>query len=171
MKSNEMKPQPLDNVKWVDRALLKPNDYNPNAVAPPEMQLLKMSILETGWTQPIVVDEKFVIIDGFHRYTISGDAEVFALTGGKVPVVTVVGIDEKHRRIATVRHNRARGKHGVVHMSKIVTELMGMGMSEAEIMARMGMEDEEVARLATRDGMPVQAYKSEPNYSKAWKPK
>ena len=30
------------------------NDYNPNKVAPPEMELLKHSIEEDGYTQPIV---------------------------------------------------------------------------------------------------------------------
>lgn len=165
------RPQPLDKIIWIDRSLLKANNYNPNKVAPPEMQLLKTSILETGWTQPIVVDENYTIIDGFHRYMTSADKEVFAMTDGKVPVVMVTGIDEVHKKMATIRHNRARGSHAVLSMSKIVSGLITEGLSNDEIGNRLGMEAEEIYRLATKDGMPVQAMNKQPDFSPSWIPK
>ena len=67
--------QPIDKIQWIDRDKLKPNNYNPNMVAPPELKLLKISILEDGWTQPIVVTADMTIVDGFDRGTISGDKD------------------------------------------------------------------------------------------------
>src|SRR5258708_4407167 len=78
--------QPIGHVHWVKRSLLRANDYNPNHVAPPELALLKVSIMEDGWTQPIVIRKDYEIVDGFHRWTVSGDPEVSALTDGMVPV-------------------------------------------------------------------------------------
>ena len=99
--------QPVNAVKWVDRNSLNANDYNPNFVAPPELELLKTSIIEDGWTQPIVILSDNTIVDGFHRWTISGDPEVGNLTDGKVPVV-VVDFDKDHRMMSTIRHNRSK---------------------------------------------------------------
>ena len=81
--------QPLDKITWIDRDQLKPNNYNPNKVAPPELKLLKTSIIEDGWTQPIVINPDFTIVDGFHRWTISGHKEIHKLTKGKVPTVMI----------------------------------------------------------------------------------
>jgi len=160
--------QPLDKVIWIDRSKLQPNDYNPNKVYPKELKLLQTSILETGWTQPIVVDENYVIIDGFHRFTVSGTPEVSKMTNGKVPIVVVKNIDPKHRRMATIRHNRARGTHGVLEMSKIVRFLSESGVTVEELCYRLGMEPEEVERLATRDGMPVEMLKNVKGFRKSW---
>ena len=49
------------------------NEYNPNNVAQTEMRLLRHSIEEDGYTQPIVTiyDQKkdiYVVVDGAHRY-------------------------------------------------------------------------------------------------------
>jgi len=163
--------QPVNHVIWVDRSKLKPNDYNPNFVAPPEMKLLKVSLLETGWTQPLVVDKNFVIIDGFHRYTVSGDPEVAEMTGGLVPVVIVENIDENTRRLATIRHNRARGTHAVLEMATIVRFLIEEGkMTSKEIQMRLGMEEEEVLRLAAKGGMPSAMIKQQKDFANAWKP-
>ncbi|MAX80343.1 MAG: hypothetical protein CL843_09225 [Crocinitomicaceae bacterium] len=163
--------QPLNKLIWIDRSKLHPNDYNPNYVAPEELKLLKKSIIETGWTQPIVVDKHYVIIDGFHRYTVSADQDVFKLTKGKVPVVIIENIDEAHRRIATVRHNRARGTHGVIEMAKILRQLAEeLNLSKEEIMFRLGMDSEEVDRLITREGMPALISKNSEGFSKSWTP-
>ena len=104
-----MKKQPLDKIIWIDREKLKANNYNPNKVAPPELKLLKISILEDGWTQPIVINDDFTIVDGFHRWTLSGHKEINSLTGGLVPVVILEGKSSNDKKLATIRHNRARG--------------------------------------------------------------
>jgi ParB-like chromosome segregation protein Spo0J len=147
--------QPVGRIEWVDPATLRANSYNPNHVAPPEMELLKLSILEDGWTQPIVARLDNEIVDGFHRWTLgSKDPEVRALTGGLVPVTRLNAADMAHQMMSTIRHNRARGTHRVIRMADIVRSLAKeFGLPEEDIMRRLGMEDEEVERLIDHGGM------------------
>jgi ParB-like chromosome segregation protein Spo0J len=144
--------QPVASVEWVKPDTLFANDYNPNHVAPPEMKLLKLSILENGWTQPIVAHATGEIVDGFHRWTLgTKDAEIRALTSGLVPVVRLQEIAPDVARMATIRHNRARGSHYVLKMADIVEELHNkFGLQADEIARRLGMDDEEVERLLDR---------------------
>lgn len=160
--------QPINNVKWVNRDTLKPNEYNPNRVAPKEIKLLKISILEDGWTQPIVVNPDMEIIDGFHRWTVSGSKELKELTDSMVPIVITQPKDEESQMMATVRHNRARGTHGVLDMSKIVQSMINSGLTQQEIMSRLQMEAEEVIRLAMRQGIPKSDIIQNSEFSKAW---
>lgn len=164
--------QPVASVEWVDRDTLHANDYNPNAVAPPEMKLLRQSILEDGWTQPIVIRDGGEIVDGFHRWTISGDKAVRALTDGKVPVVRLRDdVSPAHQRMSTIRHNRARGKHGVANMADIVAELVASGeLDEAVARERLGMTAEEVRRLAKRGAMKEIGADPELRFDPAWIP-
>ena len=167
--SNKLDKQPLSNVEWVDPSTLRANDYNPNHVAPPEMRLLKLSIIENGWTQPIVAHPSGEIVDGFHRWTLaSTDKAVKELTGGLCPVVRLVDVGPDVARLATIRHNRARGNHYVVKMSEIVHDLRDLGLSEAEIGARLGMDKEEVERLIQR-GNSLER-NSKPEFNKGWVP-
>lgn len=163
-----MKQQPIDQVKWIDRDSIKPNDYNPNRVASPEMKLLKISILEDGWTQPIVINPDNEIVDGFHRWTVSGFDEVRELTGGKVPVVVTQPSNAEHQKMSTIRHNRARGTHGVLDMAKIIQSMIDAGMTQQEIETRLQMESEEVVRLALRVGIPKSDLLQDDTFSKAW---
>lgn len=160
---------PIGNVRWVDPATLTANDYNPNHVFPPELRLLKTSILESGWTQPVVVTPEMVIIDGFHRWTLaSTDDDIKAVSNGLVPIVVSKPLDEATRVMATVRHNRARGSHGIVAMGKIVRGLIDEGLSEKEICQRLGMEAEEVERLA--DFRPSTERVGQESFGKGWVP-
>ena len=166
--------QPVSAVQWLPRERLRGNAYNPNRVAAPELDLLVVSILEDGWTQPIVVlpagdDGVHQIVDGYHRWTVSADARVSKLTGGQVPVV-VVGLDPVHRMMSTIRHNRARGTHAVVKMAEIVRRMTDDGVPQKAIQKRLGMEAEEVVRLVNRAGMPSQVRKVTPGFNKAWVP-
>lgn len=150
-----MDAQPVSSVEWVHRDRLSSNDWNPNHQAPPEHRLLKTSILENGWTQPIVVrehddGERLEIVDGYHRWLIAADKKVSELTGGLVPIVRLPQCAADLARLATVRHNRARGTHHVLGMADIVADLMELGMSPEEIGTRLEMDDEEVDRLADR---------------------
>ena len=163
--------QPLDKITWIDRNELKPNHYNPNKVAPPELKLLKISIMEDGWTQPIVINPDYTIVDGFHRWTVSGHKEIFDLTDGKVPVVMIEPKDFSQQQMATIRHNRARGTHGVLEMSNIVTDMVSDGVSGEDIMKRLSMEKEEVVRLLFRAGIPKSDVFKDSEFSPAWKPK
>ena len=165
-----MKPQPLDVVEWVPCNSIRPNEYNPNNVPPPEFRLLKVSILEDGWTQPIVVHKASgIIVDGEHRWTVAADPDIAKLTGGKVPVVYVEG-DLNHRMMSTIRHNRARGEHAVLPMAEIVKALLQGGTDKEDVMFLLQMEDEEVERLAERAGMPEVVSRKQTEFNKGWVP-
>jgi ParB-like chromosome segregation protein Spo0J len=166
-----MKKQPLENIKWVHRDTLSPNNYNPNTVQAPELALLKVSILEDGWTQPIVINPDNTIVDGFHRWTVSGHKEIYQLTGGKVPTVMIEPKDKSSQVMATIRHNRARGSHGVLKMSDLVEGMVAEGLTANEIMERVGMEKEEVVRLLFRSGIKSTDAFKDLEFSKSWTPK
>lgn len=162
--------QPLAGVEWVECGTLHANDYNPNHVAPIELKLLKTSILEDGWTQPIVCRDGGEIVDGFHRWTLaSTDPQVRTLTDGLVPVVRLRGVSDAQQRMATIRHNRARGSHYVVRMADIVETLVNEhGVTEAEVSRRLGMDSEEVERLLDHGVMVKRGAADE--IGKAWEP-
>jgi ParB-like chromosome segregation protein Spo0J len=144
---------PLKNVKFVQRDLLKPNNYNPNVVNRQNLDLLVQSIMSNGWTMPIVVRPDFTIIDGFHRWTVAGQEPLKTLLAGLVPVVIVEHEDKAGDMYGTITHNRARGTHLLDPMKAIVQELIDSGKPVAEICKQLGMKPEEVFRLSnfTRD--------------------
>lgn len=161
--------QPISNVKIVSRDLLKPNDYNPNVVSEDNLKLLTQSILTNGWTLPIVVRPNMTIIDGFHRWTVSGREPLRAKLKGKVPVVIVDHADESEDVYGTITHNRARGTHQLEPMKAIVRRLLDSGKTVKEIGKQLGMRPEEVFRLSdlTRnDFLAIMA--GDHKYSKAY---
>lgn len=163
--------QPLSCIEWVPRDDLHANLYNPNHVAKPELELLKTSILEDGWTQPIVARPDGEIVDGFHRWTVSADPRIYAMTAGFVPVVRLVPPATGDQMLSTVRHNRARGEHGVLPMAAIVRRLRDEeGLSVEAVMQRCGMEREEVTRLYDRGGMTERGTQGKEGFSKGWTP-
>lgn len=139
---------PLSSLQWVDRNKLQPNDYNPNKVSEENLQLLTQSILTNGWTLPIVVRPNYTIIDGFHRWTVSGKEPLLSKLGGKVPVVIVNHTDKAEDMYGTITHNRARGTHLLEPMKAIVKELMSEDKSVKEISMQLGMRPEEIFRLS-----------------------
>ena len=140
--------KPIENVRIVDRNKLKPNDYNPNVVSEDNLELLTQSILVNGWTLPIVVRPDYTIIDGFHRWTVSGREPLLSKLGGKVPVVIVDHKDESEDVYGTITHNRARGTHQLEPMKAIVKRLLDSGKTVKEIGKQLGMKPEEVFRLS-----------------------
>lgn len=146
--------EPTDCVLWVKNENVSANDYNPNAVAPPEMELLRVSISDDGYTQPIVTmeeDWKRIVIDGFHRNRVGKECEdIKQRIYGYLPVVTINTdrTDKGDRMAATVRHNRARGTHKVDSMSDIILELKKRNRSNEKIGSKLWMEADEVLRLA-----------------------
>ena len=139
---------PLSSLQWVDRELLKPNDYNPNKVNRENLKLLIQSILTNGWTLPIVVRPDYTIIDGFHRWTVAGEEPLYTKLQGKVPVVIVHHDNISEDIYGTVTHNRARGTHLLEPMKAIVKRLLDEGRTVQEIGKQLGMRPEEVFRLS-----------------------
>lgn len=154
--------EPVDLVEWVPADAVMANDYNPNTVAPPEMELLRLSIMADGYTQPIVTyrgdnpDTPHEVIDGFHRNRVGRECDdVRERVHGYLPVVRIRADREgRGDRIAsTIRHNRARGKHRVNAMSDIVVELKGRNWTDERIAKQLGMEPDEVLRLCQVAGL------------------
>lgn len=168
------KNEPVDFVKWVRNTNVTHNDYNPNKVAPPEMRLLELSIVNDGYTQPIVSwsnpeKDKIEVIDGFHRHRVGKESKVVnERVKGYLPVVDIrTEQSSKNDRMAsTIRHNRARGKHQVDAMSEIVIELKNRNWRNTRIAKELGMDEEEVLRLCQISGM--ENLFSDKDFSRAW---
>lgn len=154
------KDEPVDLVVWEKSENVQGNDYNPNTVAPPEMRLLERSIKEDGYTQPIVTHDRggsLEIVDGFHRNRVGKESKVVrSRIHGYLPVTKIRSnrSDDKNRMASTIRHNRARGVHGVIPMTDIVAELCRKGWTESEISQELGMSADEVLRFKQNLGLP-----------------
>ena len=166
------KNEPVDFVKWVLSSLVVANDYNPNKVAPPEMELLEISIVNDGYTQPIVTfpnNDKIEVIDGFHRNRVGKESKLVAQRiKGYLPTVIIRSEQQsKSDRIAsTIRHNRARGKHQINAMSEIVIDLKNRNWTNDRIARELGMDKDEVLRLMQITGLES-LFKDE-DFSKSW---
>lgn len=162
---------PVYNVLRVPLEKLKANDYNPNAVAPPEMALLETSIWEDGYTQPIVTfydkeQDMYIVVDGFHRYTVGRTSErIRQREGGTLPIV-VIQKELGDRMASTIRHNRARGSHNIELMSNIVSELVEMGKGDRWICQHIGMSPDELLRMKQITG--VAALFANRDFSDSW---
>lgn len=149
---------PVYSVKRVPIDQVTANDYNPNSVAPPEMELLETSIWEDGYTQPVVVvhdktENKYVVVDGFHRFkTLRNSERIYRREQGMLPVV-VLDKEMGDRMASTIRHNRARGTHNIELMSHIVAELVEMGKGDRWICSHIGMSADELLRLKQITGL------------------
>lgn len=163
--------EPVDCIQWVPADKVVGNDYNPNKVAPPEMELLHLSIKEDGYTQPIVTYydktlDIFIVIDGFHRNRVGKEyKDINKRIKNYLPIVT---IDKPiiERMASTIRHNRARGTHEVQGMAEIVAELYLKGVSDKKIAEQLGMEKDEVLKLKQFIGLG-DLFKNR-EFSKSW---
>jgi len=164
--------EPVDLVEWVRSDAVVANDYNPNSVAPPEMELLRLSIMSDGYTQPIVTmpdGNQRCVVDGFHRSRVGKEcSDVRERVHGYLPVVRIKQSqeDRSDRMAATIRHNRARGEHKVESMAEIVIELKRRFWSDEKIAKELGMEPDEVLRLTQVTGLA--GLFADREFSEAW---
>lgn len=171
-KVSPFRDEPVDCVRWVPADDVTANDYNPNSVAPPEMRLLQHSILEDGYTQPIVayaIGAGYEVVDGFHRNRVGKEVpEVRSRVHGYLPVVPINSerTDKGDRIASTIRHNRARGKHMVTAMSDIVADLARRNWSDEKIAKELGMDPDEVLRLKQITGL-AELF-ADRDFSEAW---
>ncbi|WP_278490453.1 IbrB-like domain-containing protein [Achromobacter insolitus] len=164
--------EPVDCVQWLPAEEVEGNDYNPNSVAPPELRLLKHSIEMDGFTQPIVAhaeSTRHLVVDGFHRHYIGKTSEPIRLRiHGYLPIVHIRSSrgDLPDRIASTIRHNRARGVHGVQPMTDVVVALRNAGWNDECITRNLGMDPEEVLRFKQVAGLPELFSSHE--YSRSW---
>jgi len=166
--------EPVDLVQWVKADNITANDYNPNKVAPPEMQLLEVSIIEDGYTQPIVGWNKentgeFEVVDGFHRSRVGKESIIVKQRiNSYLPIVSInkEKTGKKERIASTIRHNRARGKHQVSAMSEIVIELKNRNWTNKRIARELGMDQDEILRLCQISGL--ESLFSDKDFNNAW---
>ena len=158
---------PVYDVKSIEIEKIQANEYNPNSVALPEMKLLYKSILEDGYTMPIVCyyieeNDKYEIVDGFHRYTImKNHKDIYERENGKLPVV-VIKKDLSNRMARTIRRT-----HSIELMVNIVQNLVESGMSDSWILKNIGMDADELLRLKQISGL--QSLFKDKEFSKTWK--
>ena len=149
---------PVYNVLRVHVDQIQANDYNPNSVAPPEMELLETSIWEDGYTMPVVCfrdeeNDKYIVVDGFHRLSVLKNSKrVYEREQGYLPI-SVIDKALGDRMASTIRHNRARGSHNLELMSTIVSELVEMGKGDAWICKHVGMSKDELLRMKQITGL------------------
>lgn len=171
-KYSPFKDEPVDCVQWIECGKIDANDYNPNSVAPPEMKLLEKSIHADGYTQPIVAwmnDGTYEVVDGFHRNRVGKEnRDINKRIKNHLPLVIINSEREEKsdRMAATIRHNRARGKHRVDSMSEIVIELKRRNWSDKKIGQELGMDQDEVLRLTQITGLAEMFADKE--FSEAW---
>jgi len=171
-KISPFKDEPVDCVIWVKNEKVIANDYNPNNVAPPEMELLRTSIMNDGFTQPIVSfpeNNHYTVIDGFHRNRVGKELEeVRNKIKGYLPITIIRPTQEDRgdRIASTIRHNRARGKHRIDSMSEIVLELKRRNWSDNKIAKNLGMDPDEILRLAQITGLKEMF--ADKDFSFAW---
>lgn len=164
---------PVYNIIAVPIEKVRPNDYNPNAVAPPELKLLYDSIKEDGYTMPIVCyydeeNDSYIIVDGFHRYRIMLEyPDIYAREHGKIPV-SIINKSLDNRMASTIRHNRARGSHQVDLMSNIIKDLHELGRSDLWICKHLGMDRDEILRLKQITGL-AELFK-DTQFGSSWAP-
>lgn len=172
-KYSPFKNEPVDCVIWANSSDVTANDYNPNKVAPPEMKLLEHSIRENGYTQPIVTwkreDDRLEVIDGFHRNRVGTEVkDIKERIKGYLPVVIANenNVDRGDRIAATIRHNRARGKHTIDGMAEIVLDLKRRNWSDKKIARDLGMDPDEILRLSQITGLAEMF--ADRDFSEAW---
>jgi hypothetical protein len=142
--------------QWLPREEIEPNDWNPNDMAEPERERLFKSLMDNGWTQPIVVHaEEHYIIDGEQRWSVAEREELARreditppdVPAGYVPVYGIT-VDENHAKVATIQHNRARGFTGADDLREYLRGLTQFGVLDSDdVKERVDVNDEESRRL------------------------
>jgi hypothetical protein len=150
-------------VEHVAPAELKPNSYNPNRQTEDEFQMLLASMREDGFTQPILCMPDGTIVDGEHRWKAAQE-----LGYETVPVVRV-SMTEAQRRIATMRHNRARGQDDTAAVAELMLDLEKLGALDWAQEALL-LSDEEMRRLTAMADTVAEDLSRGHEFSQAWEP-
>jgi ParB/RepB/Spo0J family partition protein len=157
----------MPDVVLIPRALVRPNPWNPNEVAPELFNEIVSNIEELGFVQPIVVaplddgsEYKFQIIDGEHRYDalmLFSEEEV-----AEIPCI-IRDMDVDSMKFQTVKLNKLRGKLNIRKFNTLVQDLMERHSFE-EVAERMAFTDPtelEELLINARESLPTSEMKEE----------
>ncbi|MFJ2819131.1 IbrB-like domain-containing protein [Streptomyces sp. NPDC087294] len=150
---------PVYRVQAVPMSKIRANNYNPNQMTPARRRLLRISVWEDGFTQPVVVhylpdEDVYEIVDGYHRYlTMRDTPRIRAREDDLLPVVVLEG-DMPHLMSSTVRHNRFRGTHSILLTRDLVRDV-ARSKSDTWLMKHIGIRAEQLLRL--KDDRPLAA--------------
>lgn len=153
------------NVEYVGVNDVYPNEWNPNRQSDHDFELLLKSMTEDGFTQPVVCirteDGRIKIVDGEHRWRAA-----HSLGFDEIPVV-ITPMTEEQAKIATLRHNRARGSEDIDLTAELLRDLEKMGALDWAQDSLM-LDDAELNKLLEDIAAP-DALAGE-DWSEAWEP-
>lgn len=158
---------PCSNTFLVVRDMIVANSYNPNYVPKAKMELLQKSIVDNGFCFPIVAiwdDDRsvFVIIDGFHRFSMSDDKWL----GMEYIPLVVLPHGMAKRLAATMQFNKARGVHQVDLDAELIRKMVEQGLDDDEIAISLGIDVDTVHRYKQITGIAALFKSAE--YSTSW---
>ena len=148
-------------IEYVPLDAVKPNEYNPNRQSEHDFELLVKSMREDGFTQPIICQRDGTIVDGEHRWRAA-----HAMGMEEIPVV-FVDMTPEQMRIATLRHNRARGSEEIELTAQVLRDLRELGALDWA-MDSLDLDDVEVQRLL--DDIPCTEALAGEEYGEACEP-
>lgn len=159
----EKKAQALEKltIEYLPVSEIRPNDYNPNRQNEHEFALLCRSITEDGFTQPVIISMDGVIVDGEHRWRAAQH-----LGYAEVPVVRVP-MEAAQAKIATLRHNRARGSEDLELSVAVLRDLEALGALDWAADS-LDLSDDELNRLL--EDVPAPEILAGEEFSEAWTP-
>jgi ParB-like chromosome segregation protein Spo0J len=157
-------------IVFMPNSALKPADWRTTYLLKPDFNLLRESMMDYGWAQPIVVQEKTsTIIDGFHRWAIAQEDKFIKVHGDQVPVY-FKDIDDIDSMIMHIRLNRARGSILAKKMSDIIIDICVTGKYDTEeLLTLLGLTDDELD-LMLAPNLIKHRKVPEHKYSRAWIP-
>lgn len=125
-------------VEMIDPLKVNPNKYNPNLMTKDKFESLVEDFRENGWIgQPVVVNDKLEIIDGFHRWKAS-----MALGFKQIPIVKFQPENEEHQKIVTIALNSKRGEMNPLKLASLISELnKKFSLEELSVKLGFGVSD------------------------------
>jgi len=163
---------PVYNIKKISIDKIKANDYNPNRIASPEFKLLELSILEDGFTMPIVCyhnkkDDMYEIVDGLHRFLIAKNNKTINQREKNSIPVSIIEKPLKNRFASSIRHNRARGENLLELMQNFIYKsIENNKIDDNWMMKNYGLDKDELLRLKQLTG--IKELFKDKDFSKTW---
>lgn len=153
------------NVTYVSVNDVHPNEWNPNRQSDHDFELLLKSMSEDGFTQPVVCIQdsngRIKIVDGEHRWRAA-----HTLGFDEIPVV-ITPMTEEQAKIATLRHNRARGSEDIELTAELLRDLEKVGALDWAQDSLM-LDDTELNKLL--EDIPAPDALAGEEWTEAWEP-